>query len=159
AEDPEFVAAWARHFRLSASPGAVATIMRMEASVDVRDVLPAIPVPTLVAHGPGVREEASYVAARIPGARQIELPGPDYAVYLLADALLPEVERFMAALDADEPETVLATILFTDIVGSTRRVVELGDSGWRELLERHHALVRAQLTRFRGREIDTAGDG
>jgi class 3 adenylate cyclase len=75
------------------------------------------------------------------------------------ETLLPEVERFLAALEFEEPDTVLATVLFTDIVGSTEKVVELGDARWRELVERHHLLVRQQLGRFRGRELDTAGDG
>jgi len=159
ADDPEFIAQWARHQRLSASPGAVATILRMAADVDVRDVLGAIRVPTLVAHGAGMREEAEYIAARIPGARRFQVSGLDEAIYLQTGTLLPEVERFVRGLDEREPETVLATVLFTDIVGSTAKAAELGDAGWRELVERHHALVRQQLSRFRGEEVDTAGDG
>ena len=159
ADDPEFVARWARHHRLSASPGAVATILRMMADVDVRDVLGAVRVPALVAHAPGMREDAEYMTARIPGARRIEMPGPDFAVYLQTETLLPEVERFVSTLGAEEPDTVLTTVLFTDIVGSTAKLAELGDAGWRELVERHHALVRQQLSRFRGEEVDTAGDG
>jgi class 3 adenylate cyclase len=159
ADDPEFIARWARHHRLSASPGAIATILRMAADVDVRDVLGAIRVPTLIAHAPPTREEAEYIAARIPGARRFEVSGPDYAIYLQTDTLLPEVERFVRGLDEREPETVLATVLFTDIVDSTARLAELGDAGWRELVERHHALVRQHLSRFRGEEVDTAGDG
>lgn len=159
ADDPEFIAGWNRHHRLSASPGAIATILRMMADVDVRDVLGAVRVPTLVAHIPPRREDAEFLAARIPRARRFEVPGPDYAVYLQADALLPEVERFVSTLGAGETETVLTTVLFTDIVGSTEKLAELGDAGWRELVERHHALVRQQLSRFRGEEVDTAGDG
>jgi class 3 adenylate cyclase len=159
ADDPEFIARWARHHRLSASPGAIATILRMAADVDVRDVLGAIKVPTLIAHAPPTREEAEYIAARIPGARRFEVSGPDYAIYLQTDTLLPEVERFVRGLDEREPETVLTTVLFTDIVDSTAKLVELGDAGWRELVERHHALVRQHLSRFRGEEVDTAGDG
>jgi len=159
ANDPDFIAGLARYWRLSASPGAIATTRRMAADVDVRDVLPAIRVPTLILNMPSAREEAAYVAARIPGARTFEVPGPDYAVYLLGETLVPEVERFVATLGAEEPETVLATVLFTDIVASTEKVAELGDARWRELVERHHALVRQQLSRFRGREVDTAGDG
>ena len=131
----------------------------MMADVDVRDVLGAMRVPTLVAHMPRAREEAEYLAARIPGARRFEVPGPDAAIYRQVDTLLPKVERFVSELGADEPETVLATVLFTDIVGSTAKLAELGDAGWRELVERHHALVRQQLSRFRGEEVDTAGDG
>ena len=159
ADDPDFIMRWARHDRLSASPSAVATLLRMIADVDVRGVLSAIRVPTLVAHAPPSREEAEYIAARIPGARRFQVPGPDFAIYLQTETLLPEVERFVASLGVEEPETVLATVLFTDIVGSTERVAKLGDAGWRQLVERHHALVRQQLGRFRGAEVDTAGDG
>lgn len=159
ADNPEFIARWARHERLSASPSAFATILRMAADVDVRDVLGAIRVPTLVAHDPTSREEAEYFATRIPDAQRFELSGPDGAIYRQTETLLPEVERFVRGLDAREPETVLATVLFTDIVDSTAKLTELGDAGWRALVERHHALVRQQLSRFRGEEIDTAGDG
>jgi class 3 adenylate cyclase len=158
ADNPEFIARWARHDRLSASPGAVATMLRMMADVDVRDVLAAIRVPTLVGHVPGTRDEAEYLAARIPGARRFEVSGADAAIYRQAETLLPEVERFVRGLDRREPETVLATVLFTDIVGSTAKLAELGDAGWRELVERHHALVRQHLSRFRGEEVDTVGD-
>jgi class 3 adenylate cyclase len=159
ADDPDFISEIARHGRLSASPGAIATARRMAADVDVRDVLSAIRVPTLIANMPPAREEADYVAARIPGARRIELPGPDYTIYFHGDTLVPELERFVATLGAEEPETILATVLFTDIVASTKKVAELGDARWRDLVERHHALVRQQLSRFRGHEVDTAGDG
>jgi class 3 adenylate cyclase len=159
ADDPGFVAAEARMLRLAASPGAAATIQRMAADVDVRDVLGAIRVPTLVANMPATREEAQYVASRIPGARRVEVDGPDFLVTLQTETLLPEVERFVRGLGKREPETVLATVLFTDIVGSTERLSQLGDAGWRELVERHHALVRRQLSHFRGEEVDTAGDG
>ena len=157
ADDPEFIAAMARRWRLSASPGAYATIMRMAADVDVRDILGAIRVPTIIFHGGNDREEASYLGSRIPGARQFELSA-DGGVYF-QPMLSPELERFVSTLGIEEPDTVLATILFTDIVGSTAKVAELGDARWRELVGRHHALVRRQLGRFRGREIDTAGDG
>jgi class 3 adenylate cyclase/pimeloyl-ACP methyl ester carboxylesterase len=159
ADDPEFISAIARQWRLSASPGAIATIRRMAADVDVRDVLPAIRVPTLIANMPPAREEAAYVAAHIPGARRVEIPGPDYAISFQGETLVPEIERFVGTLEAEEPETILATVLFTDIVASTEKVAELGDARWRGLVERHHALVRQQLSRFRGREVDTAGDG
>ena len=159
ADDPDFISEVARHGRLSVSPGSLATSRRMAADVDVRDVLPAIRVPTLIANMPPASEEAAYVAARIPGARRIEVPGPDYTIYFQGETLIPEFERFVATLGAEEPETTLATVLFTDIVASTEKVAELGDARWRELVERHHALVRQQLSRFRGREVDTAGDG
>jgi class 3 adenylate cyclase len=159
ASDPEFIVGWARYWRLSASPGAMATIMRMQADTDVRDVLGAIRVPTLVAFKRPQRDESSYIAARIPGALAFEVEGADAAIYL-QDGLLPELERFVAGLDVEEEtETVLSTVLFTDIVGSTAKLAELGDPRWRELVEQHHALVRRELGRFGGREIDTAGDG
>ena len=159
ADDEEFIEARARQFRLAASPGAAATILRMAADVDVRDVLGAIRVPTLVAYHPRRREQAQYVAAQIPGSQRFEVRAESPAIYMQTETLLPEVERFMQTLEAQEPETVLSTILFTDIVGSTEKLSEVGDASWRALIERHHALVRAQLSRFRGRELDTAGDG
>ena len=159
ADDSDFVAAEARHRRLSASPGSIATIMRMAADIDVRDVLGAIRVPTLIFNMPACCEEAEYVAGRIPGARRFELAGPDFAFVGEKDTVVPEVERFVDSLGVEEPDTVLATVLFTDIVGSTATLAELGDARWRELVGRHDALVRRQLSRFRGREIDSAGDG
>src|SRR5262249_24760537 len=141
ADQPDFIAARARQFRLAASPGAAATILRMGADVDIRDILGAIHVPTLVAHVESTREEAEDVATRIAASRAFEVAGPP-AVYLKTDTLLPQVERFIGTLGAQEPETVLATILFTDIVGSTEALAELGDARWHELLERHHRLVR-----------------
>jgi class 3 adenylate cyclase len=109
---------------------------------------------------PATREEARFVADRIPDARVFEVPGPDFMVALLGDNAYDEVERFVRGLDAEtEPETVLATVLFTDIVGSTEKVAELGDRGWAELVSRHHSVVRRQLDAFGGTEIDTAGDG
>ena len=157
AADPVFIAALARRRRQSASPGAVATIMRMAADTDVRDILGVIRVPTLLIHTPDEREEVAYLASRIPGAKCAELPGAG-GVYFQG-ALPSELESFVAGLGSEEPETVLATILFTDIVGSTAKLAELGDEGWRTIVQRHHALVRQLLSRYRGREVDTAGDG
>ena len=132
----------------------------MAADVDVRDVLAAVRVPTLIFNMPTARDEAVFVTERIPGARRLELPGPDYASFLQTETIVPELERFVGSIDAaDEPETVLVTVLFTDIVGSTAKLAELGDARWRSLVERHHAIVRHHLGRFRGQEIDTAGDG
>lgn len=130
----------------------------MMADVDVRDVLGAVRVPTLVAHVPDARTSRVHRSPH-PGARRVEVSGADTAIYLQTETLLPEVERFVATLGVEEPETVLATVLFTDIVGSTERLAEIGDARWRDLVERHHALVRQQLSRFRGEEVDTAGDG
>src|SRR5262249_11182622 len=160
AGDAEFIRAIARNNRLGASPGAALTIRRMAADVDVRDILPVIRVPTLVLNMPATRGEAEYVRARIPGARRMEVPGPDYFVFLLGDRVYEEIAAFVRSLQEEvEPETVLATILFTDIVGSTAKAAELGDRAWADLVRRHHALVRALLDRLRGRELDTAGDG
>jgi class 3 adenylate cyclase len=160
ADDPKFVRHLARQLRLAASPAAALTIMRMAMDVDVRDVLPAIRVPTLVLNMPDTRGEAEYVTARIPGARRFEVAGPDFMVSLLRDDEYDEIERFVQSVRGQSPpDTVLATILFTDIVRSTETASELGDRAWAALVERHHALVRGHLDRFRGREVDTAGDG
>jgi class 3 adenylate cyclase len=106
-------------------------------------------------------EGARYIAERIQGARYVELPGPDHFPWVGdTDAVLDEIEEFLTgARRGPEPDRVLATVMFTDIVGSTERAAALGDRRWRDLLERHHTVVREQLTRFNGREIDTAGDG
>jgi class 3 adenylate cyclase/alpha-beta hydrolase superfamily lysophospholipase len=160
AEDAEFKGHILRNLRLGASPSAAQAITRMAREIDIRDVLPAIHVPTLVLAASVIREESRFVADRIPDARVFEVDGPDVMVALLGDDVYDEVERFVRGLDAEaEPETVLATILFTDIVGSTEKVAELGDRGWAELVSKHHSLVRRQLDAFRGTEIDTAGDG
>jgi class 3 adenylate cyclase/pimeloyl-ACP methyl ester carboxylesterase len=160
ADDDALVQWVARQQRLGASPGAARTILRMAQEVDVGDVLPAIRVPTLVMHMPAARDEAEYVAARIPPARRYEVEGPDYYIFFLGDSAYEEIEDFVDSLRSDAvPDTVLATVLFTDIVGSTAKAVELGNHRWAELVERHHAVVRSHLDRFRGRELDTAGDG
>jgi class 3 adenylate cyclase len=128
-------------------------------------VLPAIRVPTLIVHRSGDRDidvgGARWMAGQVPGARFIELPGEDHLPWAGdQDALLGEIEEFLTGVrHVVASDRVLATVLFTDIVGSTERASTLGDRGWREVLERHHALVRRELERFRGREIDTAGDG
>jgi class 3 adenylate cyclase/pimeloyl-ACP methyl ester carboxylesterase len=155
--------------RLSVSPGAMAAYGRMNLDIDVRDVLPSIRVPTLFIHRSGDRvysvRGARAMAAVVPGAQLIELPGDDHIpVFGDSKAILRQVETFLVKLPdaADwevEPERVLATVLFTDIVGSTEKAAELGDRGWRELLEQHHTRIRGQLARFRGTEVDTAGDG
>jgi class 3 adenylate cyclase len=166
ADDDEFVRWWAMFLRMSISPGAVLDLVRMNMDMDVRAVLPAIRVPTLVLHRAGDRAvnvgEGRYLAQHIPGARYVELSGDDHIpVAEDPESVAREIERFVAALpDAEpEPETVLATVLFTDIVDSTATAAELGDRRWRELLEQHHDTVRGQLARYRGREVDTAGDG
>jgi class 3 adenylate cyclase len=137
----------------------------MNWEIDARHVLPAIRVPTLVLHRTGDRavrvEQGRCIAERIPGAKYVELPGDDHTPWTGdADALIGEIEEFLTGVrHGPEPDRVLATVLFTDIVGSTERAAELGDRRWRELITQHHALVRQQLERHRGREIDTAGDG
>jgi class 3 adenylate cyclase len=111
-------------------------------------------------HMPATRDEAEYVVARIPRARRYEVEGPDYYIFFLGDATYQEIEDFVDSLRSDAvPHTVLATVLFTDIVGSTAKAVELGNQRWAELVGQHHAVVRSNLDRFRGRELDTAGDG
>jgi class 3 adenylate cyclase len=159
ADDPELVEWMARVHRLGASPGAVEVIMRMAMAVDVRDVLPSIRVPTLVLYRDFRRGESAFVAERIAGARMVEIGGPDL-MYWLAEGLADEIVAFLEGISGvPVPDTVLATVLFTDIVDSTAKAVELGDRAWADLVERHHAVVRAQLDRFHGRELDTAGDG
>jgi class 3 adenylate cyclase len=164
-DDPQFIRILARYFRAAASPGAAAAFIRMNSYADVRSILPAIQVPTLVLHRRGDRdvnvEEGRYLAARIAGAKFVELDGDDH--YIGAgdvDILADEIEEFVTGTrPVPEPDRVLATVLFTDIVGSTQRAVELGDHRWRELLAAHDSAVRRELERFRGREVDTAGDG
>ena len=159
-DDEEFKQRTLRFMRLGASPSAAQAIRRMAKEVDIRDVLPTIRVPTLVLTMPEARDEAAYVAERIPQARLVEVAGPDFFVRLLGEEVYDEIERFVVGLDADrEPDTVLATVLFTDIVDSTRKAVELGDRSWAELVSKHHAIVRRSLDSFRGTEVDTAGDG
>jgi class 3 adenylate cyclase len=138
--------------------------MRMGHAIDVRHVLPSVRVPTLVIHRTGDRichiENGRYEAAHIPGARFVELPGQDHAPWVNGDDILAEIAEFLTGTrEPGAPDRILATVLFTDLVGSTDRAEALGDRRWRALLEQHHAAVRTQLARFRGREIDTAGDG
>jgi class 3 adenylate cyclase len=162
--DPIMRRWWAARARASASPGAARDLILVNSQIDVRHVLPAISVPTLVLHRTGDRdsrsEEGRYIAERIPGARFVELAGDVHVPVIDADQILDEVEEFLTGTrPAREPDRVLATVLFTDIVGSSQRAAELGDRAWRELLGGHHAAVRRQLERFQGREVDTAGDG
>jgi len=159
ADDPELHDWWARVMRLGASPGAAVVLVRMAMAVDVRDVLPSIRVPTLVVAQEATRGEAAYITERIPTARSVELPSPDL-IFWAVEGLPDEIVAFARSVwDGAEPDTVLATILFTDIVRSTETAVELGNRAWADLVKRHHAVVRGELGRFRGRELDTAGDG
>jgi class 3 adenylate cyclase len=160
---------FARVIRLSVSPGSAAAYLRMNLDVDICHVLPLIRVPTLVMQradiGPMDTRNGRYLAEHIPGARLVELPGRDFAPQVGdTDRLFAELESFLEEVVEGqpweaEPDRVLATVLFTDIVDSTAHAAELGDRAWRELLRRHHETVRSQLGRFRGREMDTAGDG
>ncbi len=161
----EIRATLARFERLSASPGTAARMMQFMAEMDVRALLPAIRVPTLVVHhtdDPVVPPEwGKYVADHIPGAKYVEFPGRNLLHYVEPwRASYQEIHEFLTGQLPDvADDRVLATVLFTDIVDSTRQAAEMGDRDWRALLDAHDAVVRAQLTRFRGREVNTSGDG
>ena len=168
--DDETKRALATLIRQSASPGAKAALARMNMEIDVRGALPSVRVPTLVLNRVGddlsIIGGSRYLAEHIAGARHVELPGSDHAIFAGdPEPPLREIESFLAeawaerAWEEAEHERVLATVLFTDIVGSTAKAAELGDAGWRELIQAHHGLIRRQLVRFRGSELDTAGDG
>ncbi len=166
AADEQLRRTWGSWLRLGASPAAAMAISRWERDTDIRHVLPAIHVPTLVLHRKGNQvnslEEGRYLAEHIAGARFIELDGEDHVPFAGdVEGLLGELERFLGSVQDEEAgfDRVLATVLFTDIVNSTTRAAELGDRRWGELVERHHAAVRAMLARYRGTEVDTAGDG
>ena len=148
--------------RISLSPAFAYALNRAYLETDLRPVLPAVRVPTLVLyrHDSPFAHEPLEVAERIEGARLVRVSGTDYWGIFLSPDIVDEIERFVAGETAPMvPDSVLATLLFTDIVGSTERAAELGDRSWQELLDRHHALVRRELVRFRGEEKDTAGDG
>jgi pimeloyl-ACP methyl ester carboxylesterase len=156
---------WARFLRMSASPAAALELTRMNYEIDVRDVLPAIHVPTLLLHSAGdmaVDVNCSrYMAENIPGAKLAVLPGNDHLPWGSdADAILDEIEEFVTGEHhSAEPDRILATILFVDIVGSTDQAAALGDRRWRDVLQSFYAVVRSQLPRFRGSEVSTTGDG
>jgi pimeloyl-ACP methyl ester carboxylesterase len=165
AEDKPYRQWWATYQRLAASPGAAVAVMEMNKEIDVRPVLPAVRVPTLVLHRTGDRairpEQARYLADHIPGSRHVEFPGIDHTPWVGdSDAILDEIEEFLTgARHEPESDRVLATVLFADIVGSTERAAALGDRKWRDVLDGYYSVARRELTRFRGREVDTAGDG
>ncbi len=165
AHDERFMRFWASYLVQSASPEAAATLTRMNAEIDIRQILPAIQVPTLILHRTGDRivrtEEATYLAEHIPGAKLILLDGEDHLPWVGdQDAVLDEIEEGLTGIRrGPELHRVLATILFTDIVDSTKRAAELGDSRWKQLLQTHDQLVRTELARFRGVEVKTTGDG
>lgn len=163
--DPAILDWFIRYARASAGPSAYAAYEQMNGQIDIRDILPTIRVPTLVMNRTGDPvanvEAARDLAAQIPGARFVEFPGATHSVYAIEpERVLAELEEFVTgARSAVVSDRVLATVLFIDIVNSTERVVELGDAEWRTLLDNYYALVRKALGRFRGNEIDTAGDG
>jgi class 3 adenylate cyclase len=180
AVDDAYRQRWRTFMRHAASPGAAIALMRMNSQIDVRDVLPSVHVPTLImyrrdarfGHGAAAwrdaaedaitpRGEAHAMADLIPGSKLVELPGSDHLPWVgEVEPFVGEVEEFLTGRRQEpEPDRVLATILFTDIVGSTAHAAELGDRAWRDLVVRHNELVRRQLERFRGHELDTAGDG
>jgi len=165
ADDPRFRAWFAQFHRLSASPAAAIELLRIITLIDIRAVLPTISVPTLAlnrtddplveaAHG-------RYFAEHVPGATYVEIPGSDHLINVGdVDRIVDEIQQFLTGVRGPSPsERILATVMFTDIVGSTERAAELGDTRWRELLDAHDALVRRQLDRFRGQEVKTLGDG
>jgi class 3 adenylate cyclase len=157
--------------RFASSPGALEALHRMNKEIDVRQVLPAVRVPTLIMRGAEdhlvVPEVTAYMASRIPASRVVEIPGIGHLNLGEPGSGLvaSEIQRFVTGVweaggwEESEPDRMLATVLFTDIVGSTAKAVELGDRAWRGLLERHHQLIRRELVRFRGAELDVAGDG
>ena len=156
---------WARWLRSSASPAAAAAVLRMNLDIDIRHVLPAVRVPTLLLHSRNDRVidfgASRYMSEQIAGAKLVELHGIDHVPWGCdSDFILDEIEEFLTGARLGvAPERLLVTVMFTDIVGSTERAAVLGDRGWHDLLESHHALVRRELAHFRGREIDTTGDG
>jgi class 3 adenylate cyclase len=160
---------WARVWRArvvthAATPASAEAFMRMAFDIDVRHVVPAINLPTLIVHAArdGVCnvENARYLARNIPGAKYVELDTDDHVPWFDPDETVAEIREFLTGRrEAGSPDRVLATVLFTDLVGSTEQAAELGDRRWRDLLEQHHASVRRELGRFDGREVDTAGDG
>jgi len=163
--DERFKKWWSSYLRHSASPADALAIAKMNTQIDIRDILPVIRVPALVLHRIGDHdssiEEGRYIAQKIPKAKLIELPGDDHLPWVGdSERLFNEIEIFLTGeLRPTEPDRILATCLFTDIVGSTEIAQSLGDERWRNLLVSHNDLVRNQLIRYKGREIKTTGDG
>jgi pimeloyl-ACP methyl ester carboxylesterase len=161
-----FVRALARLERASASPASIVALFRANYEIDVRHILPSIHLPTLILHRKGDAlvpvEAGRYLAEHIEGAKYVEIPGDDHFVsdQETQDIIADEIEEFITGVrHRPEPDRVLATVMFTDIVGSTQRAAEMGDSRWRELRDNWYSMMRKELTAFRGREVDTAGDG
>ncbi len=165
ADDPDFQRWWGRYQRFSASPRAAAALLAMNSQVDVRSVLRSITAPTLLLYRVDDKDvsvqEGRYIAEAIDRSRFVELPGGDHLFWAGdIDQMLDEIEEFVTgARGSDDPDRRLVTVLFTDIVDSTKNAASLGDSEWRRLLERHHQVVRAELSRWSGVEVGTTGDG
>jgi class 3 adenylate cyclase/pimeloyl-ACP methyl ester carboxylesterase len=162
--DKRYEAWYAKLERLAASPGAAVGLARMAMQIDVGDILPTIHVPTLVLHRRDDQaipiEDGKYIADHVPGAKFVELPGADHWPWIGDERAVEEIQEFLTGMrDGGEADRVLATVMFVDIVDSTKRAAELGDRRWTDLLEGFYTVVRRELERFRGREIDTAGDG
>jgi len=162
--DEPFLRRLATYFRRSASPGAAVALLRMNTQIDIRSVLPTIHVPALIIHRTGDRdahvEEGRWIAKQIPNARFAELPGEDHLPWVGdSDSVVDEIQEFLTGVrPSHQSDRILSTVLFTDIVASTEHAARLGDRAWRDLLDSHHALVRKELARWRGREIKTVGD-
>jgi class 3 adenylate cyclase len=161
--DPAMLQWWGRFERLGGSPAAVMAVVRMAAETDVGDILPSIRVPTLVIHCKDDMlipiECGRFLAQNIPAAQLIELPGQDH-LFFIHEQIGDCIEEFLTgSVSVAESERVLATVLFTDIVGSTARAEQMGDRRWRDLLDAHHASVRRELARYRGTEVKSLGDG
>lgn len=165
AHDAQFRQWWAKYLRLGASPSAVISIFRMNAALDVRDILPTLHVPTLVLHRSGDRpidvEEGRYLAQHIPGAKFVKLTGDDHLWWVGdSESIVNEIQEFLTGeRPPREPDRVLATVLFTDIVNATKRAAEMGDLRWRDLLDRHNVLMHAEINRFKGNVVKSTGDG
>jgi pimeloyl-ACP methyl ester carboxylesterase len=164
-DDERFRNWWAKYLRLGASPGAATALYRMNIDVDIQHLLPTIQVPTLILHRTDDKlmdaGGSRYMAKRIPDAKYVELQGVDHLPWVGdVDSLVGEIQEFLTGVRQHyETDRVLATVMFVDVVSSTEHAATLGDRGWRDLLESYHACVRQELNRFRGREVDTAGDG
>jgi class 3 adenylate cyclase len=160
-DDAVMIDWWARLMRLAAPPGAAATLLRMYYDMDVRDLLPTIHVPTLVLSSIELAEESAALASSIPGATHQVTSGRGPLTMADPNAYTAEITAFISKIEGEEADLdrVLATVVFTDIVGATAHAAALGDRDWRALAERHHRFVRGVIARWRGREIDTAGDG
>jgi class 3 adenylate cyclase len=161
---PAAIAWYGKVQRNAATPSAWEAFARMAFDIDVRDVVPTVRVPALIIHAVGDRvchvENARWLARNLRDARYVELPGEDHVPWWQPGSTLAEIrEALTGSREPADPDRILATVLFTDIVASTERAAAMGDDRWRDVIEQHHGLVRAELRRYRGEEVDTAGDG